>query len=214
MEKSSTLCPYCNEPFVPNTKRQAYCNDVCRTGYHNELKRQRRIEGGVAFRVKNTERDIPTDVATKSDIDAIRQQLYALTDLLLQQGATPIPNGQKPFEQKQLIPRKEDDLEDFNLEVKQSGRDEDNISSWNFMISAALQVYGNVNGLTDEIISYGLRTHRCCMEHVTRKSFKTDGTNKNKPKSKSDNDNDPKAMDVPQFDAPTFEEIDLDDWNL
>jgi hypothetical protein len=93
---------------------------------------------------------------------ALSKQIERLETLILQQGAIPIPAGQKPSE----APPIEDD---FEIEIKTASRDEDNNSTWNFMLASAINVYGNYDGLPDKIIEYGLRTGRISPDKVKKK---------------------------------------------
>jgi hypothetical protein len=70
----------------------------------------------------------------------------------------PTPQPQPPRLQPVMPPP--DDLDTAEIEIKQASADVDNNSTWNFMISSAIQVYGNYNSLPPEVVDYGLRTGR------------------------------------------------------
>lgn len=95
-------------------------------------------------------------------------------------------------------------LDDVELEIKQAGTDKDNMSNYNFMIASAINVYGNFDSLPPEIIEYGVRTGRIPPDAVKQKVMETvhvplGGT---QPRHTGG----PKQMDVPQFDAPAFDD--------
>lgn len=152
--------------------------------------------------------------------DPIREQLKVLTELLLQQGAVPIESGEKASEQKQLAKRDDSD-DEFDLVVTEAKATAEVNAGFNFMIAAAWQVYGNYDGLRNEVIEYGIRNNKIPKDAIPAKYKAVAVENYpqfDKPlrdiaEGKA-NDGNPKAMDVPEFDAPEFEEIDLNDWNL
>ena len=82
------------------------------------------------------------------------------------------------------------------LEVRQSSGDSENKSTWNFVIASSLQVYGDVDSLPQEIIEYGVRTGRIPPDMVKQHPLAaTVG---------------PRAMEVPQFEVPAFDDDDDD----
>lgn len=85
--------------------------------------------------------------------------------------------------------------EDIEFEIGAATSTQDNNPTWNFIIAGARNVYGNFDNLPADIVAYGIDTGLINAQEV--KSPKTSG---------------PKAMSVPQFDAPDFddfEDIDL-----
>lgn len=107
-------------------------------------------------------------------------------------------------------PVNEGAYKDIELKVETAKTDKDNRSDYNFMIASAINVYGNYDSLPPEIIDYGLRTGRIPADAVQRKVVETihvplGGT---QPRHTGG----PKQMDVPQFDAPTFDDDVLGDY--
>lgn len=125
--------------------------------------------------------------------DAIAVKLERLETILLQQNMQPIQmNSAQPKSPHPTKSSIEKDS-DIQLEVKTASTDEDNRPNWNFLISSAMNVYGNCNNLPDEVIKYGLRTQRIPASAVT--------------KSLMIEEKGPKKMDVPQFEAPVFDDF-------
>lgn len=120
------------------------------------------------------------DFAGHEPSEKLQQQLDRLERLILDRGVQISPRSPLP---------PPEDGDTVELEIRQAGRDENNNSTYNFLIASALNIYGNYDGLAPEIVEYGLRTGRI------------------RP-NKTGNGN-PKAMDVPQFDVPNFDEIEI-----
>ena len=133
----------------------------------------------------------------------IQAQLDRMEQILLHQGAIPVERG-KPSES--AIP--EPDTLDFELEIKSTGNTENNHAGWNFMLASAIQVYGNYDALPPQVIEYGVRTGRIPPEKapkpVSRAQKSPPGT------SSSILSPGPKTMDVPQFNAPVFDDALID----
>ena len=82
---------------------------------------------------------------------------------------------------------------------------ENNNPTWNFMIASTLNIYGHCDDLAPEIIAYGVRTKRIPKGAITKatdeklKAYQTPG-----------DAGQPKVMDVPQFAAPTFDDLEIE----
>lgn len=63
--------------------------------------------------------------------------------------------------------------DEFDFEIKQASRDENNNSTYNFLIASALNVLGNVHNLDPEVIEYGLRTGRIPADMAPKAPKKT-----------------------------------------
>lgn len=116
---------------------------------------------------------------------------------------------------------------DGEITIKRaSGTTEDNKPNFNFLLASTMQIYGNVDALPDEVICYGLRTKRITAKNITRPLSSVDSAapKQNTPSlpaargqgrgasstfgqgEEVDKPKGPKAMDVPQFAPPAFDD--------
>lgn len=96
------------------------------------------------------------------------------------------------------IPRQTTSIDDPpQLEIKRATSSQDSNATYNFLISSALNVYGDVKGLPQNVIDYGVRTKRIPESMVK--------------KSKPAKDGNPKQMAVPSvaIEAPVFDDLSL-----
>jgi len=139
----------------------------------------------------------PAHAHQLTDNTKLTTQLERLEKLLLTQGAVPISNGEKATEspiplRKESRQEQRIDPDSIEFEITRSTQSETNNSAWNFMISsAALQ--GNYDNLPPTVINYGIETGRIPADTITKKSVAAG----------------PKAMNVPQFEPPAFDDLDI-----
>lgn len=150
----------------------------------------------IALQIEN-QQSKPPENPTAPHLQA---QLDRMEQILLQQGAVPVERVKTSD-----LPSVKPEIADFELEVKQTTNTADNNASWNFMIASAMQVYGNYEALPPEIIDYGVRTGRIPPEKTPIRASKKAEKTLSKATSKSPASG-PKAMNVPQFDAPQFDD--------
>ena len=121
--------------------------------------------------------------------EKLEAHLNKVQSFIMQQGAIPVTSGQLPS--RTPIPKIES--KNIEIEIKNVGNTENNNSAWNFMISsAALQ--GSYDNLPQKVIDYGVQTGKISISTVKQKSANTSG---------------PKAMNVPQFTPPGFDDLDI-----
>lgn len=154
--------------------------------------------------------------------EALSIQLKRLETLILQNqqaSASPHDRGLSALQAPSnlsLAPPKDTKTElNFKVEVSKSSADTN--PSWNLMIASTLQIYGDVSILPDDILRYGLRTGRikpALLPAEKRAQLSQNEGEKSSPEPektpKISGTGGPKAMDVPQFSPPTFEDDDLD----
>lgn len=93
------------------------------------------------------------------------------------------------------------DLDDIDLQITSAKSSADNNPNWNFMIASTATVYGNYDALDPQIIDYGIRTGKINPADVKQKSSPRPLGEGSGVRAQG-----PKQMDVPQFDAPTFDD--------
>jgi hypothetical protein len=143
-----------------------------------------------------------TDDAPRPATEELFEQwLERMEDMLTRQGAIPIEGGKLS---RTPIPM--GDFEMPDLEIKQARRDENNNSTWNFLLASAANVFGNYDGLAPEIIEYGVRTGRIPTDKIPKAKAVMPKVAA-APKGTSGN---AKAMLVPQFAAPDLDDLDFD----
>ena len=99
--------------------------------------------------------------------------------------------------------RGEDDLGDL-LEEREVQEDATNRAGWNLLIASAQQIAGSYDGLPPEVLDYGLATGRIPKSAVPERKAAEEETRSSGPK----------AMDVPQFDAPDLDRDEFMDMEL
>jgi hypothetical protein len=142
----------------------------------------------------------PELVDNYSGDEMITKSLERLETLILQQGMT----ATSTFTPTQNTFQSSASFEIPDLEIKQASRDENNNSTYNFLLASALNVFGNYDSLAPEVIEYGIQTGRIPADKVPK--------GKGKPAAKSNaGTGNAIPMDVPQFEVPVFDEdFDLD----
>ena len=138
------------------------------------------------------------------------EQLKRLESLLVQGLNAPKNGPQHPT--KALPPPQRESLDiEPELEIKAATQNADNNANWNFLLASAMQIYGYVDDLPPEVIAYGLRTKRITPAALKQKSLPKMTPKPQKSAAtvpKPPQNSGPKAMQVPDFAPPSFDDDD------